>query len=155
MDYTQAFEISASGMTVERLRMDVTAVNIANMHSTAAPDGTLFQPLRVVSRAGGGAFPTQSLSGVSFASQFEDGSLPMLRGVQVLGVEQLSVEPRTVYEPGNPSANDQGFVNVPGVDHMSEMVTLLTALRAYEANIAAMNAAKSMASKALEVGGSS
>jgi len=143
MDYTQAFEISASGMTVEKLRVDVTAVNIANMHSTAAADGTLFQPLRVVSRPGS----------ATFASQFQEGALPVLRGVQVLGVEQLAVEPRSVYEPGNPSANEQGFINLPGVDHVAEMVNLITALRAYEANVAALNAAKSMAAKALEIGG--
>jgi len=143
MDYGQAFEISASGMSVEKLRIDVTAVNIANMHSTAAADGTLFRPLRVVSRP---LAPT-------FASQFEDGSAIGLRGAQVLGIQELAVTPKMVYEPGNPGADDKGMVALPGVDHVSEMVNLITALRAYEANVVAMNAAKVMASKALEIGG--
>ncbi len=143
MDYGQAFEISASGMSVEKLRIDVTAVNIANMHSTAAADGTLFRPLRVVSRPGA---PT-------FASQFQESSVYDLRGAQVLGIQELTVAPRMVYEPGNPSADDKGMVALPGVDHVSEMVNLITALRAYEANVVAMNAAKTMAVKALEIGG--
>src|SRR5262245_58329897 len=143
MDYSQAFEISASGMTVEKLRIDVTALNIANMHSTAAPDGTLFRPLRVVSRPGP----------MNFASQFEDVSEYNLRGAQVLSLQELAVTPRTVYEPGNPVADDKGYVALPGVDHVAEMVNLIIALRAYEANVVAMNAAKSMAVKALEIGG--
>jgi len=146
MDYSQAFEISASGMTVEKLRIDVTAVNIANMHSTAAADGTLFRPLRVISRS---SLPV-------FASQFEDGAgeaVYKLRGAQIHAVQELDVPPRSVYEPGNPGADDKGFVALPGVDHVSEMVTLVVALRAYEANVAAMNAARTMAMKALEVGG--
>lgn len=144
MDYSQAFEISASGMTLEKLRIDVTALNIANMHSTAAPDGTLFRPLRVVSRPGP----------MTFASQFQEVSEYNLRGAQVLSIQELAVEPRMVYEPGNPGADDKGFVALPGVDHVSEMVTLTIALRAYEANVVAMNAAKTMAMKALEIGGS-
>ncbi len=145
MDYSQAFEISASGMTVEKLRVDVTAVNIANMHSTAAADGTMFRPLRVVSRP----------AGATFASQFQGGAQLALRGAQVLGIEELAVEPKTVYEPGNPNANDKGYVTLPGVDHVAEMVNLITALRAYEANVVAMNAAKTMAVKALDIGGNS
>ena len=143
MDYLQAFSISASGMAVEKLRLDLTAVNIANMHSNAAPDGTLFRPLRVLSRPGA----------ASFAAQFQRA--PLLRGVQVLGVEELDAAPRMVYEPGNPAADEKGYVALPGVNHVAEMVTLVTALRAYEANLVAMNAAKMMATKALELGGSS
>jgi flagellar basal-body rod protein FlgC len=148
MDYLQAFAISASGMAVEKLRVDLTAVNIANMHSTAGPDGALFRPLRVVSQPGG----------ATFTARFAQAPLlqaVQVRGVQVLGVEELEVEPRMVHEPGNPAADDKGYVALPGVNHVSEMVTLLTALRAYEANVMAMNAARTMASKALEIGGGS
>jgi len=146
MDYSQAFEISASGMTVEKLRIDLTAVNIANMHTTAGADGTLFRPLRVVSRPGA----------QNFAGLFEDGSessVYKLRGAQVFAVQEMTTAPRMVYEPGNPSADATGFVALPGVDHVSEMVNLIAALRAYEANVVAMNAAKNMAVKALEIGG--
>lgn len=143
MDYLQAFAISGSGMAVEKLRLDLTAVNIANMHSSAAADGSLFRPLRVLTRA----------EGASFAARFP-GALA-LRGVQVVGVEELDVAPRMVHEPGHPAADDKGYVAMPGVNHVAEMVTMLTALRAYEANVAAMNAAKMMASKALEIGGGS
>src|SRR6266849_10348098 len=140
MDYSQAFDISSAGMTLEKLRLDVTAVNIANMHSAAGPDGTLFRPLRVVSRPGG----------LTFGSQFENGLAPQLRGLQVVGLEELAVAPRMVYEPGNPNADDKGYVTLPGVDHVSEMLNVITALRAYEATVVALNAAKTMALKALE-----
>jgi flagellar basal-body rod protein FlgC len=145
MDYSQAFAISASGMSIEKLRIDVTAVNIANMHSTAAADGTLFRPLRVVSRP----------EAAAFGALFQDGVVQGLRGAQVFGIEEMAVAPRMVYEPGNPRADDKGMVALPGVDHVAEMVNLITALRAYEANVVAMNAAKNMAVKALEIGGNS
>jgi flagellar basal-body rod protein FlgC len=144
MDYRSAFQISASGMTVEKLRVDVTAVNLANVHSTRSADGKLFRPLRVVSQE----------ATASFSTTFRQLSTT-LRGAQVAAVEELNVAPRLVLEPGHPDADEKGFVAFPGVDQVSEMVNLMTAVRAYEANVIAMNAAKVMTVKALEIGGSS
>jgi flagellar basal-body rod protein FlgC len=144
MDYRSAFAISASGMTVERLRLDVTAVNLANVHSTRSADGTLFRPMRVVSE------PIPS----TFAATFE-GMKMALGGARVANIEETAAAPRQVYEPGHPQADEQGFVSYPGVDQVSEMVNLMTAVRAYEANVIAMNVAKSMALKALDIGGNS
>ncbi|MBV8659138.1 MAG: flagellar basal body rod protein FlgC [Burkholderiales bacterium] len=144
MDYRNAFAISASGMNVEKLRLDVTAANLANIHSSKRPDGTLYQPLHVVS--------TESAS--SFSTTFEQVSNAALHGAAVLGVETTPTPPRMVYEPGNPDADAKGFVAEPGINQVTEMVNLSSALRAYEANVVAMNAAKTMALKALELGGS-
>jgi flagellar basal-body rod protein FlgC len=144
MDYRNAFAISATGMDIEKLRLDVTAANLANVHSGKRADGSLYQPMSVVS----------SESGADFAARFEASNGVALHGAQLVGVQPQAVPPRLVYEPGNPEANERGFVERPGIDHVGEMVNLSSALRAYEANVVAMNAAKTMALKALELGGS-
>ncbi len=142
MDYSAGFQISASGMAVEKLRLDITAANIANMHTAATGPSSVYKPMRVVSQA----VP------LTFSHQF--GQLYAVDGgVRVASVEGQSVAPRLVHEPGHPYADAKGFVSYPGVNHTSEMMNLNTALRAYEANVAAMNAAKTMATRALEIGG--
>ncbi|MGZ3182504.1 MAG: flagellar basal body rod protein FlgC [Telluria sp.] len=143
MDYRNAFAISATGMTVEKTRLDVTAVNLANVHSARGADGSVFRPLAV----------TVGESKASFAAGFEQLGGARLHGAQVVRVEAADVAPRKVYEPGNPDADAKGYVTLPGVNQVTEMVNLASALRAYEANVVAMNAAKSMALKALELGG--
>lgn len=142
MDYHTSFQISASGMAVEKLRLDVTAMNLANMSSTAASADQLYRPLRVIS---------QEIT-PRFAEQF--GQLYAAQaGAQVMSVEATAAAPRMVYEPGHPYADSKGFVAYPGVSQSSEMVNMLAALRAYEANVVAMNAAKTMAARALDIGG--
>jgi flagellar basal-body rod protein FlgC len=145
MDYHTSFRISASGMAVEKLRLDLTATNLANMHSSAAAVDQLYQPLRAVS---------QELP-LDFAQQF--GELYTLSGggAQVAGIERAPAAPRMVYEPGHPHADAKGFVSYPGINHTAEMVNMVSALRAYEANVVAMNAARTMAAHALEIGGQS
>ena len=142
MDYSAAFQISASGMAVEKMRLDITAANIANMHTAATGAGSVYKPLRVVSQA------------VPMTFSHEFGRLFAIDGgARVASVQAQSVAPRLVHEPGHPYADAKGFVTYPGVNHTSEMLNLNTALRAYEANVAAMNAAKTMATRALEIGG--
>ncbi len=145
MDYRSAFQISASGMSVEKLRVDVTAVNLANVHSTRSADGKLFRPMKVVSH--------ESVAG--FASTFRQMGAAMLPGAVVASVESVDAPPRMVHDPGHPEADAKGFVAFPGIDQVTEMVTLMTAVRAYEANVIAMNVAKTLAVKALEIGGNS
>jgi flagellar basal-body rod protein FlgC len=139
VDYHAAFHISATGMAVEKLRLDLTAANIANMNSAGASADQVYQPLRVRSQA----VP------VNFRSQFSE----LAGGVQLLGVQPEMAPPRMVYEPGHPYADAKGMVAYPGVNHAQEMINLSMALRAYEANVAAMNAARTMAQRALEIGG--
>lgn len=147
MDYGTAFRISAAGMSLEKARVDVTALNIANMNSTKPLNGAGYQPLRVVSATQ----PVQGF-GAIFEARGGAAGLSMPAGVQV---EATQAAPRMVHEPGHPDADDRGFVTYPGVNHTGEMVNLVTAMRAYEANVVAMNAAKTMALKALDIGGGS
>lgn len=142
MDYRNAFAISASGMTVEKTRLDVTALNLANVHASRGPDGRVFQPLTVrVAEAHG-----------SFAARFDGMFQAQMRGARVVAVEATQLPPRLAYDPGHPDANAKGYVELPAVNQVTEMVNLSSALRAYEANVAAMNAAKTMSLKALELG---
>lgn len=143
MDYFAAFAISGSGMATEKLRLDVTAVNIANANSVRGPDGTLFRPLRVVS---------SMRPDTRFEAVMRAYGVP-LGGVQVDEIRPTDAAPRAVYEPGHPDADDRGYVNLPGVNPVAEMVSLIVATRSYQANVMAMNAAKFMAQRALEIGG--
>jgi len=145
MGYLSSFAISASGLTVEKARLDATAVNIANIHSTRSIDGGPYRPIRVISGE----------RGVSPFAQVLDTQQIASGGVQVVSVSQLEVPPRLVHEPSHPDADAKGFVHYPGIDHASEMINLITAMRAYEANLVALGAAKAMAVKALEIGGQS
>lgn len=137
MDTLQSFAISAAGMDVERLRVEVASLNLANAHALQAPGQPGFQPLRVV------ATP-------SFGAQVQDGLAAA--GLPAATVEPSGAAPRKVHEPGHPLADARGFVAYPGVDPATEMVELMSATRAYEANVAALNTARALALKALEIG---
>ncbi len=141
-DVLQAFAISASGMAVERLRLEVAATNLANAHTTRAINGQPYRPLRVVSHA------------ASVSERFEQlvNSGMAAGGVDDVAIVASAAEPRLEYDPGNPDADSKGFVALPQVNPLTEMVSVVTAVRSYEANVRAMNAAKAMALKALEIG---
>ncbi len=142
MDFSNTFAISAAGMGAEKLRLDVTAVNLANVHSVKGADGQAFRPLRVLIRP----------AGPSFAEGFaRTAAAPRLAPPVALAVPS-DAPPRMVHEPGHPDADARGMVAYPGVDHVSEMMNLATALRAYQANVVVMNATKAMALKTLEIG---
>jgi|SRR5690348_1877447 flagellar basal-body rod protein FlgC len=143
MNYLSAFAISASGMSVEKARMDVTALNLANVHSTRTAEGNAFVPMQVISAAKPGGLFAGYLSNAAAGAA----------GARVVDVRAKTASPRMVYEPGHPDADAKGFVSYPGVDPVGEMVNMISTLRAYEANVAALNAAKTMALKALELGG--
>jgi flagellar basal-body rod protein FlgC len=143
MNFFQAFEISASGMAVEKTRLDAIAANLANVNSSRGADGAGFKPLRVVSGERIGAAFDAALG----------SSQAALRGAQVYEVAHVDVPDRMVYEPGHPDADQRGFVAYPGISTVTEMVNLISTVRAYEANVAAMSATKSMAEKALDMGG--
>jgi flagellar basal-body rod protein FlgC len=144
--YLNAFAISASGMRVAKTMLDVTAVNLANMNSARRADGQIFQPLRVTAAEAG-------VKGGGFAADFDRLAHVHLRGVQVTGIEEVNAPPKKMYDPGHVDADAKGFVTLPAVNHLTEMSNMASALRQYEANVAAMNAAKTMMMKALEIGG--
>ena len=153
MDYSAAFQISASGMALEKLRFDTTVANLANMHTSAAGNGQLYQPLRVIGRALPLSLQGMPAPSASFGQQYGNMLAASGGGVEVQNVVATQVAPRLVYEPGHPQADESGYVHYPGVNHNSEMVNMMNALRAYEANVVAMTAAKTMAARTLEIGG--
>jgi flagellar basal-body rod protein FlgC len=140
MDYHRAFAISASGLAADKARLEATATNLANMQSTAADRSQLFRPLTVVTQArplGFGAHLGRAQAG----------------GTEIVAIVPSVQAPRLVYEPGHPYADAQGMVAYPAVDHTAEMLHLNVTLRSYEANLAAFNAAKAMATRTLDIGG--
>jgi flagellar basal-body rod protein FlgC len=138
-------EISASGLTAERLRMDVTAENLANAQTTRGANGQPYRRKEVVLQS----VPGQSAFGSQLSAAMGGGVAP--GGVQVAGITEDQTNGKLVYDPSNPDANAQGYVRMPNVDTVTEMVDLIDAQRAYEANVTAMNASKQMFSKTLEL----
>ena len=132
-----ALGISASGMTAERLRMDVTSDNLANADSTTGANGQPYQRQEVVLQAGG-----QNFADVLGNAQ---------AGVQVSGIVNDPTPGRQVYDPSNPDANPQGYVTMPNVNTVTEMTDLITESRSYEADTQAMTTAKQLYLKTLDM----
>jgi flagellar basal-body rod protein FlgC len=144
MDISSIFDISAAGMNLERQRLEVSALNLANANTTRGADGLPFTPLQVVVRSGMSPFD-------AVLNALNGGA--SLSGAGPIGEVQASdVPPRQVYEPGHPDADANGFVSYPGVNSVSEMVRLIAVTRAYEANVRVFNAGRAMAMKALDIG---
>lgn len=154
MGLFDALAISASGLSAERLRMDVTAENLANAQSTQGPDGQPYRRKSVVLQAAGdqGGFAS-ALAAAQSANPAATGSSSgaPAGGVQVAAIIEDSTPGRRVHDPGHPDADQQGYVTMPNVDSVTEMVDLISASRAYEANTTAMQTAKQMFSKTLEL----
>jgi flagellar basal-body rod protein FlgC len=140
MDNFKAFQISAAGMTAERARLDAAALNLANANASSAPGTAGYRPVKAVIHTEPTAFSTMV-----------HGQAPALPKAQV--VPQSDVAPRLAYEPGHPHADASGMVAYPGIDHTSEMLTVISATRAYEANLAALQATRAMMNRALDIGG--
>ena len=136
-----AMDVSASGLSAQRQRMNLIAENLANAETTRTPAGGPYRRKEILLSAQG-------------PSPFGDvlGRLTSAGGVEVVGVQESQAPARRVYNPTHPDADPQGFVAMPNINPVVEMVDLLAATRAYEANVTAIQAAKSMAQKALEIG---
>jgi flagellar basal-body rod protein FlgC len=133
MSVFSGMRISASGLSSERLRMDVISSNIANMNTTRTEEG--------------GAYKRK----VAVFTENYDSKLGML-GVKSVRIEEDDAEMRLEYDPTHPDANEDGYVEYPNVDILVEKTDLMTAVRAYEANADALTAQKNIISKALEIG---
>lgn len=140
LSFIPAINISASGLNAENQRMEVVANNVANAETTKGPDGNIFKRRQVV-----------------FAAKLADAmgmgdEASQLRGVQVDGIVEDNRPPRQVYRPGHPDADENGFVNLPNISPVEEMVDMMSSSRSYEANLNALKVARDMANKALEIG---
>ena len=146
MEFGQTLEISASGLRAQRLRLDVVASNLANANSTRSADGSgPYQRRSVV-------FRSEPLER-TFEQTLNGGLFDRtLRVVDVAGIVKDEGPPRRMYEPTHPDADTAGYVAYPNVNVVAEMVDLMTATRAYEANVQAIRAMRVMGEAALRIG---
>jgi flagellar basal-body rod protein FlgC len=143
MDYFTAMDISASGMTTQRFRLDTVALNLANASTTRSINGGPYRRQHVI--LGERAMQT------SFEQMLERERGVRYAGVEVIQVQEDDTAPRLVLEPGHPDADARGFVRYPNINPVAEMVILLESVRLYEANVRALNAGRDMALRALEI----
>jgi flagellar basal-body rod protein FlgC len=144
MDFFTAMEVSASGMSAERTRMNVASSNLANAQTTETPEGGPFKRLDVVLQSQPMA---KNVSGAAAG-----GADAAANGVNVKGIVQDTAPPRQEYDPGHPDADANGYVSYPNINVVEEMVDMITASRAYEAGVTSLNTAVAMAERALSIG---
>jgi flagellar basal-body rod protein FlgC len=153
MSFFDAISIAASGLTAERVRMDVTSENLANADTTQGANGQPYQEQDVVlQQVGGGGF-SAALSGAlgasSSGSTLSNSTPP--GGVEVAGIVNDPTPDQSVYDPGSPGANSQGYVKMPNVNPVNEMVNMIDESRSYESDVTAMDTAKTMYEKTLDL----
>ncbi len=138
MGFLSSIDISGSALTAQRLRMDVISENIANAETTQTDSGDPYRrKVCVMSER------------TSFSSLLGEA---VGKGVMVSDIVEDASDFELEYDPDNPLADEDGYVRMPNVDEVEEIIDLMSATRSYEANVTAMNATKSMAAKALEIG---
>jgi flagellar basal-body rod protein FlgC len=144
MNLFSAMEIVASGLIAQRTRLNLVASNLANAETTRTAEGGPYQRRDPV-------FVTRPV-----ATRFEDlRSQPTAQHASIVEVESIDVDsspPRMVYDPDHPDADTQGYVQMPNVNAIEEMVNMMTASRAYEAGITAMQTVRGLADAALRLG---
>ena len=138
MGFLSSIDISGSALTAQRLRMDVISENIANAETTVTDNGEPYR--RKVCVMG---------ERQSFSSALDSA---MAKGVMVTNIIEDNSDFEMEYDPDNPLANEDGYVLMPNVDEVEEIIDLMGATRSYEANVTALNATKNMAAKALQIG---
>lgn len=146
MSFLSSMNISASGMTAQRMRLDVASENIANIETTRTEGGGAYRRKTVVLESKSDGTFRQALAKAASSGKAA-GS-----GVQVAAIEEDQTDLKSVYNPDHPDADENGYVSLPNVDLVKEVTDSMSATRSYEANITAFNAIKLMAQKALEIG---
>jgi flagellar basal-body rod protein FlgC len=140
-----AMQISASGLTAERLRLDVISNNLAHVNTTRDVNGQPYRRQVVVVESRGGSGFAESLAAA------RRGDAPG-QGVQVASIQSDNSPFKVVHDPGHPDADAQGNVKMPNIEPVVEMVDMISASRAYEAGVTAINSAKQMETRALDIG---
>ena len=146
MSLIQSMRHSASALMAQRLRMDVIANNVANMNTTRTASGGPYRRQVVLFREQGSAVPFRDFLGAATGRGRRGG------GVEVARVQEQNEPARRVHDPSHPDADEEGFVLLPNIDIVTEMTDLVSARRAYEASVTVLNATKSLALRALDIG---
>lgn len=136
MDPMSPIRISASGLAAQKKRMEAISSNIANIQTTQTPEGGPYRRKEVV------------LEAKPFSAHLDDAA----RKVNVKSIQERNDEPIFKYDPGHPDANNEGYVAYPNINLSEEMADMMTATRAYEANITAIKSSRRMLLKTLEIG---
>jgi flagellar basal-body rod protein FlgC len=144
MDFFTAMDVSSSALTAGRTRMNLISGNLANANSTRTAEGGPYKRKDAVFSA----TPVER----QFTSALDAATAQQVRKVEVSEIVEDQKPPRLQYDPAHPDANAQGYVAMPNVNTVEEMADMIGATRAYEANVTAVQAAKSMALKTLEIG---
>lgn len=146
MGLFDALNISASGLTAQRLRMDVTAANLANAQTIRTPEGGAYKRQDVILQESAG-------SGDTFAGSLAGAMGPVAApaGVEVAAIVDDTTPTKRVYEPTNPEADGQGYVEMPNVNPVTEMTDLIDASRSYQADVTAMQTTKTVMAKTIEL----
>jgi len=136
MGFFSVLDISAAGMDVQQARLEAAAQNLANSRTTSAPGTPAYQPLTVV---------VHSVTG-------QDAAAENLPKPVVAATVPMNAQPRLVYDPGHPDADERGFVSLPGVDPIGSMLDLISISRSYEANLHAFDLTRTLIQKTLDIG---
>ncbi len=144
MDFFNAIDTSSSALSAQRLRMNLISGNLANVNTTRTPQGGPYRRKEAI-------FAAQPVN-QSFHSLLREHRNAQLATVQVAQVVEDQNPPVLKYDPQHPDADEKGYVALPNINLMEEMVNMISATRGYEANVTALKAAKDMALKALEIG---
>lgn len=144
MDFFSSMNVSSSALTAGRTRMNLISSNLANANATRTPEGGPYKRKDAVYAA----TPVQN----PFNRVLDGATARQVRKVEVSEIVEDKNPPRLQYDPSHPDANPQGYVAMPNVNVVEEMTDMISATRSYEANVTAVQAAKSMAMKTLEIG---
>ncbi len=142
MDILNTFKISASALKAHSIRLNTISSNLANVETTSTPEGGPYKKKSTY-------FETKPLS---FKEQLDHNVRNSVRGVEVTKIVEDQRPPRKVYNPSHPDAQEDGYVEMPNISVMEEMVDMMSATRSYEANATSIKMAKRMALKALDIG---
>jgi flagellar basal-body rod protein FlgC len=142
MDILNTFKISGSAMRAQSQRLDTISSNLANIETTSTPEGGPYKKKSVYFQS----------TPLSFQNQLDNSLRQSTQGVKVTKIIEDQRPPRKIYDPAHPDADGEGYVAMPNVNHMEEMVDMMSATRSYQANATVIKSAKRMALKALEIG---
>lgn len=144
MSIFHSIDVSATALTAEKTRIDVISNNMANANTTRATGGMPYRRQMTVFK---------EKKGTPFSSYLRDANNKYFNdGVSISGIVEDTTPFKLIYEPGHPDADENGYVRMPNVDMAKEMVDMIDAYRAYEANVTSMNTSKSLLMKALDIG---
>lgn len=147
MNLFKMFAISGAGMAAQRERMSVISGNLANTETTRTPEGGPYRRRDIIFQA----IPANDDFADLLSESFFDRPEGLL-SVEVAGIRQSSRAPRQIFDPNHPDANAAGYVSLPDINVIEEMVDLMSAVRSYEANLTAYNTTKGLVRRLLEIG---